>query len=294
MKPMLLCRDKPDLDTLKYPVMCFPKLDGIRCLVIDGVPKTRTLKDVPNKHIREELTKLGLGGYDGELIVGDAISPTVYRDTNSVVMSHDKVEHFYFFVFDFFLSDKGFHDRQQTLKELTRARALPDNIRVLQGAWCLGSLAVLDYEQEQLDKGYEGIIIRNPDAPYKQGRTTLKENNTYKLKRFEDGEAVIIGMEEEQHNANEATTNELGRTSRSIHKAGMVGKGTMGALIVQDLVSNIQFNIGSGFDARGRQHFWDNKGEFIGQIVKYKSFVIGVKDKPRHPIFLGMRSPEDM
>jgi DNA ligase-1 len=31
----------------------------------------------------------------------------------------------------------------------------------------------------------------------------------------------------------------------------------------------------------------------IGKLVKYKYFAIGVKDAPRHPVFLGFRSKLD-
>jgi len=34
--------------------------------------------------------------------------------------------------------------------------------------------------------------------------------------------------------------------------------------------------------------------DFIGKILKYKYFDIGVKDAPRHPVFLGMRPKSDM
>lgn len=110
-----------------------------------------------------------------------------------------------------------------------------------------------------------------------------------KLKRFEDSEAEVLGIEEEMHNANTAETNELGRTKRSTAKAGLVGKGTMGALIVRDVKTGVEFNIGSGFTAHDRTEAWKP-----GELVKYKFFPVGVKDKPRHPVFLGRRSKLDV
>jgi DNA ligase-1 len=115
-----------------------------------------------------------------------------------------------------------------------------------------------------------------------------------KLKRFTDGEAKIVGMEEEQHNGNTAKTNALGHTERSGHKAGMVGKSRMGALIVKDLVSGVEFNIGTGFTMADRELFWSAKQRVLGMVVKYKSFLIGVKDAPRFPVYLGMRNSWDM
>jgi hypothetical protein len=38
-----------------------------------------------------------------------------------------------------------------------------------------------------------------------------------------------------------------------------------------------------------------NQADFLGKLVKYKHFAnSGVKDKMRHPIYLGIRSREDM
>ena len=294
MKPMLIARETPDLDSIPYPVFCFPKLDGIRCLIVDGVPKSRTLKNIPNKYITEALSRPEYEGFDGELIVGDACSKSVYRDTNSVVMSHDKTDYFYYFVFDKWNHVGSFSER---LNELNRHEfSLPENIIVLHGQLCNGKQQVLDYEQLCLHMGYEGLIIRNPEGKYKFGRTTLKENNTYKLKRFEDSEAIVLGMMAEQENTNEKTTNELGRSTRSTKGSGMVDKDTMGTLLVRDCTTGVEFQIGSGFTAEERKWFWDkcniNMPEPV--IIKYKSFVIGVKDKPRHPIYLGLRSKEDM
>jgi DNA ligase-1 len=143
------------------------------------------------------------------------------------------------------------------------------------------------YEAEQVALGHEGIMLADPNAPYKFGRATTKGGELLKVKRFEDSEAVVIGIQEEMFNGNEAQTNELGRTKRSTAKDGLVGKGTMGALIVRDVKTGVEFNIGTGFTAADRQRF--ALGGILGEVVKYKSFPIGVKDKPRHPVYLGLR-----
>ena len=59
----------------------------------------------------------------------------------------------------------------------------------------------------------------------------------------------------------------------------------MGALIVRDIVTGIEFNIGTGFDASQRDQIWADRDQVIGKTLTYKSFHIGVKEKPRHPVF---------
>ncbi len=291
-KPMLLPRETPDLDALQYPVYVTPKLDGIRCLFKNGVALSRTLKPIPNKSIQEWATKyhLQLEGMDGELIVGNPTSPTVYRDTNSFVMSHDKVGEFYFYHFDYWDEKGTYLERMEGYIDSNR---VPDNYRKVIHMKAVDANHVLQLEEQVLEKGYEGIVLRSPNGKYKYGRCTIKEANAFKLKRFEDAEAVIVGFEEEMHNGNIAETNELGRTKRSTAKSGMVGKQSLGAFTCRT-PEGIEFSIGSGFTQQDRLDYWKSKDSLMGCTVKYKHFPIGVKDKPRHPIFLGFRDPIDM
>jgi DNA ligase-1 len=290
-KPMLLPRETPDLDNLQYPVYVTPKLDGIRCLFKDGVALSRTLKPIPNKSIQAwaKANSKVLEGMDGELIVGNPTSPTVYRDTNSFVMSHDKVGEFFFYHFDYW------NDLQcvYAVRVDGWVDHVPDNYRKVMHLKATDKAHLLQLEEQILSKGYEGLVIRDMDGKYKYGRCTLKENNSFKLKRFEDAEAVIVGFEEEMHNGNIAETNELGRTKRSTAKSGMVGKQSLGAFTCRT-PEGIEFSIGSGFSQQDRLDYWKSKDSLLGCVVKYKHFPIGVKDKPRHPIFLGFRDKMDM
>jgi DNA ligase-1 len=154
--------------------------------------------------------------------------------------------------------------------------------------------AILTWEESYLATGYEGVMLRHPDGPYKHGRSTAKEAWLLKVKRFVDAEAKVIGFSEAQHNANEAKRNELGQLERSSHKAGKVGKQTLGALMVKDLKTGVEFDIGTGFTADQRHLLWCIGENLIGKVVKYKSQPTGVKDKPRFPVFLGFRDKVDM
>ena len=290
MKPMLLPRETPDLDTLQYPVLVSPKLDGIRCLISGGIALSRTLKPIPNKHIQAWVFANAdkLEGMDGELIVGQPTSPTVYRDTNSFVMAHDKIGEFCFYQFDYWDEPNEPYEYR-----IESGDYVDYHLHFLETQYVYSKEELLKYEEECLDNGFEGIIIRNPKGKYKYGRCTMKEANAFKLKRFEDDEATIVGFEEEMHNGNAAETNELGRTKRSTSKSGLTGKGSLGAFVCETH-DKIRFSIGSGFTQQDRLDFWYNQETLMGCTVKYKHFPIGVKDKPRHPIFLGFRDKIDM
>jgi DNA ligase-1 len=153
---------------------------------------------------------------------------------------------------------------------------------------------LLAKEAEYLAAGHEGLMVRKLDGRYKCGRSSLKEGILLKFKRFVDAEAEVIGVEERMHNDNVAEKDNFGRTKRSQDQDGMTPAGDLGALVVRDILTEVEFCIGSGFDAATRIQLWKEKGSLPGKIVKYRYFPTGVKDKPRFPTFLGFRDEEDM
>lgn len=293
MKPMLAGKAPEDLSQINYPVLCSPKLDGIRCVIIDGVPKTRSLKNIPNKHTQQMFTSMLYNGLDGELIVGSNSAKDVYRETVSGVMTQEGIPDITFYVFDSCISNHPFDLR------LAQVEALVDDpktyrVKVLAHSIIKDQQELLRYEDAALRLGFEGVMIRDPRGAYKHGRSTTKQGGLLKLKRFNDSEAKIIDIEELLHNANEAEEDNLGHTKRSSHKENKFGMDTMGALVVQDIHTGVEFKIGTGFDQSERQNFWDNFDDHEGEIVKYKFLSVGVKDKPRHPVYLGLRDKADL
>lgn len=283
-RPMLA--SPADLDAVRYPIFASPKLDGIRASVVGGKLLSRTLKEIPSRHIFNMLSRPEFEGLDGELIVGEPTSPTCYRDTVSHVMADNKVFDFTYYVFDKWDHSQAFYLRRLDLRHKIQQLGHP-SIALVEHAQ-LESRGQLDaYEASMVALGHEGIMLADSLATYKFGRATTKGGELLKVKRFVDSEAIVIGHVEEMFNGNDAEVNELGRTKRSTAKAGLVGKGTMGALIVRDVKTGVEFNIGTGFTAEDRRMF--AMGGRLGETVKYKSFPIGVKDKPRHPVYLGLR-----
>jgi len=293
-KPMLAVNAV--IPKIQYPVFASPKLDGIRCSIVDGQALSRTLKPIPNKHIHSQLSSHKLTGLDGELIVGSPTSKTCYTESVSNVMAFDKLPAYTYYVFDLHDHPRVFRERRLTmLDSLGNGKwGMFPQICVLEQNLLANEDDMLAYEAAKVEEGYEGIILRSPDAPYKYGRSTVNEGYLLKVKRFEDSEAEIIGFEEEMYNSNEAQTNELGRTKRSTAQAGLVGKDTLGAFLARDVHTGVEFSIGTGLTALQRGTFWARQGEYLGKLVKYKFFPVGVKDKPRHPVFLGMRDARDM
>lgn len=283
-KPMLA--SPVDFSKLNYDDLYLsPKLDGIRAIVLDGVVMSRSLKPIPNENVQKRFRHLEY--YDGELIVGPANSPTVYRDTNSGVMSKDGDPDVTFHVFDHVEAPGDFWLYRFLRLEDGPGVDLVDHTQVHH------KNALLVLEEAYLNDGFEGVMLRRGDGKYKFGRATAKSGDLLKVKRFVDAEYKVVGFEERMHNGNEAFTDELGRTKRSSHQENKRGRGDLGALVLET-DDGQQFNCGTGFDDATRAAIWANREHYLGRLAKVKSFLIGVKDLPRFPVFLGFRDERDL
>lgn len=291
-KPMLAGKCL-DVAKLKYPVYVTPKLDGIRALMIDGKLVSRNFKSIPNNYIRKTFEDILPDNIDGELILnGEKESGAEFGKTTSAVMSEDGEPDVKYYAFDYV---KGNISKPYTERILDLQKSIKSSkVIILSPVKINNEKELLKYEAECLAKGYEGVMIRSGDGPYKCGRSTEREGYLLKLKRFEDSEAEIIGFEEQMSNQNEAEEDAFGRTKRSQAKAGMVAADTLGHLIVKDVKSGIDFGVGSGLNDAIRDEIWKNKKKYMGKIIKYKFQPYGVKEKPRLPIFLGFREKGDM
>jgi DNA ligase-1 len=279
-KPMLAC-ELEDPTKLKFPVLASPKLDGIRCLMFAGVAYSRNMKPIRNRFIQQQLKELD--NLDGELIVGSPKAPDCMNATQSGVMSADGEPAFAYWTFDSPLANVPFAQR------LRQADAT--NFRVLQVPHTLVNSVeeLLEYEKVMLEEGYEGVMIRDPHGPYKQGRSTPREGWLFKLKRFSDGEGVVVGLEPAKHNANVMTRDELGRAKRSSHAAGMIEVGMVGTIMIQTKEWGL-LRLSPGIMSHAeRAAYWKSPGALIGEVVHWRSFGYGVKDKPRFPRFYGIR-----
>lgn len=283
------------------PLYASPKLDGIRATVLNGQLVSRTLKPIRNRYIQGLLGHPHFEGIDGELIVGEPRGEGVFARTSSGVMSEAGSPDFTYYVFD----DHSYRDTQDEYHrrltvlyrrlERLAASSYGVPIQLLQQDLLRDIKSLEELEDHYVSAGYEGVILRHPLAPYKQGRSTLREGYMLKLKRFSDSEAWILGFEELRHNENEATTDARGYTARSSSKANKRPGGTLGKLLVRDIHRpEWEFSVGGGFDFALRDQIWQNQSEYLNQIIKYKYLPVGTIDRPRHPIFLGFRDASDI
>ena len=287
-----------DLTKIRLPKLASPKINGVRGIVVDGVVMSYNMKPIPNDFVQSVFGRKELHGMDGELIVGAANDHNSLRNTISGIMRHNGECDVRFHLFDLFTGTGPYSVRYHDVKTLVNdkpTQKLTDRrIQLVEHTLITNYTDLQLFEEDCLDRGYEGIMLRHPDGPYKNGRSTPREDFLWKVKRFEDAEATVIGFEEEQHNTNTLQTNELGKAKRTSHKAGKVAKGTLGGLLVVGLTGRykgVEYRVGMGFDDATAQEIWDNQQTWLGRTVKVKYFPVGNKDKPAHTVFLGERRP---
>ena len=194
VKPMLAGRYFPQ--AAKFPVDVQPKLDGLRCLVNadDLVLRSRGGKTYELPHISQQLARiLPPGGIaDGELYIhGVPLQAIVSLVTRQQLMT-SAVE---FHIFDILAGDwrtRSWRQRRADLEALMRVarHAGCDRIRFVESMTADSREDAERLHDEFVAAGYEGAVLRAPDAPYATGSRSAA---LLKYKRFDDAEFEIVG-----------------------------------------------------------------------------------------------------
>jgi DNA ligase-1 len=294
-RPMLAC-DTENADDLIFPMIATPKIDGIRCLNVDGEILSRSFKPIPNIYIRNTLAKISPPGADGELF-----SSKHFNEVTSAVMSRAGEPDFTYYMFDYVIDGDvamPYSERLEAMVSWYRSvnSATKRIVKILPFKVINSFEELKTYEEQALKDGHEGTILRKPDGPYKCGRSTWKERYLLKLKPFKDSEARVIGFEEMMSNQNKAEKDEFGLMKRSSAKSGKTPTGRMGKFMCIDIHTGVEFKcgMGVGLTMELRKKIWDNQNEYINRIMKYSYQPHGTKDKPRIPKWLGFRDERDM
>lgn len=260
-----------------FPKYASPKYDGIRCVIIDGQAFSRNMILIPNLTVQAYFADGKCNGMDGELLSGPH-DADVFKRTSSVVRSISGSGEWHFKVFDLFnCPGVNFASRLTVLRE--RMWLLQDEqkykVSLVAQTMVLNMDELNKFEAICLEDGYEGAMLRNPNALYKNGRATPTSQDLLKVKRFEDSEAVVVGW-----------------SPLIVLKTGEADENLMGSLQVRDIHSGVAFSVGSGFDKAQRIEY--SGFPPIGQVFTYQFFAQGAYDKPRFPTFKGFRPDCDV
>ena len=260
----------------KMPSSVFvePKLDGIRLLafVDGGTCKmfARSGKVITNfdDTIGVQLAKLPDGVYDGEIMDEDfaALMRQVRRKTDANVSSS------YLAVFDYITLDDW--AAQKGTKSMRARRAFLESVfatftgKQLSGVFLVEqkevpcTMEAIAAEQARWEAlGYEGAMVKSPNAVYKFGRS----KHMLKVKSFSDIDLKVIGFKE--------------GTGKHV--------GKLGSILVD--CNGVEVNVGSGFDDEQRTEIWNNRDAYLGMTAEVKYQEVTPDGSLRFPTFVYWR-----
>jgi DNA ligase-1 len=245
------------------------KLDGVRVITIIRGNKvemfSRNGKQFHNfGHIIAEIESVLVSKpapydlvLDGEVMSADFQDLMKQLHRKDGKQSTDAVLH----LFDMIPLDKfkeGTWDKPQSTRSLYTSHWVRDNTEQLAHVQALdwedvdldtseGQERFVQLNKAAVDGGYEGVMIKDIDAPYECKRT----HSWLKAKPFIEVTLEVIEVEE--------------GTGRN--------KGKLGAVVCSgvDDGKDIRVNVGSGFTDDNRSVFWSSRNDLIGQLVEVRA-----------------------
>lgn len=267
-----------------------PKLDGVRVLtVIDAdnrtvVQYTRNGKVLENfSHITEGLLA-HIDNFERSFVLDGEIVSTSFQALMKQVHRKDnvKADDAVLMLFDIlplseFKKGKSILGQRRRSKFLENFRATFDlvgNIGIVPQTEVdledfTGELLFKEFNKQAIADGYEGIMIKDVDAPYECKRSA----SWLKQKPFIEVSLEVTNVEE--------------GTGRN--------EGRLGALVCSgvDDGKQILVNCGSGFSDSDRSEFWDSRDSLPGQIVEVRADAVTQNQDGtyslRFPRFKGFR-----
>lgn len=276
-------------DMKVWPKLASIKFDGIRAVTSPNGVLSNSLKQIPNEYVQKQLAKIPIW-MDGELTLKGE-DGKCYDNNQSAFMSRGGQPDFVFNAFDSAaVAALDFASRIKIVHEIAGDYSFVK--AVMHHIIHTPREALIHYEAAR-KCGYEGLILRDPNAIYKFGRSTVNQEWGLKMKPFDPDEAVVIGFTELYHNENESVENEMGNNVRSSHKDNKVPGGTLGSLICD--YKGKEFKVGTGFSAKQRQDIWNSRMNYKLKYVRFKHQGITKAGVPRGPaVFLGWRDSIDI
>lgn len=196
--PMLAQSFSKHAKKIKWPAYIQPKLDGMRAIAIVRNGKatlwSRTRKQITSvPHIIAELE----ANFTDVILDGELYNHDLNADFEKLMSlarqdepgeGHEQIQ---YHVYDM-VSDKIFADRNDELTSLL-ATVNMDIIVPVQTGMAQEESQVSEMFAVVRGNGYEGVMLRNGDSLYEQGKRSY---GLQKVKEFEDAEFDIVGIEE--------------------------------------------------------------------------------------------------
>lgn len=300
INPQLCKTLNPAKHKWTHPWIAEPKFDGLRCwVVVDYHGKasaySRNGKPLWNmKAILEDIEDAGFQDYvlDGEVYTKDwNLSMSIVKRSTQ---DHPDMDKLRYHVWDCIKGEEmqatwkdaqgkthkvfspvSNRDRKEDRIWVFKTLEL-EHVQVVEGIQVSNdeelSKAYLDF----LAQGYEGAILKDPEAGYYGGR---RAPHWLKIKPWTDADLKIVGAIEGNGKF-----------------VGMLGKVELeGEAEWNDKTYQVKTECGTGFNDEERVRFWSmwNKGTLVGKIMEIKFQDITVEGACRFPVYNRLREDKE-
>lgn len=245
-----------------------PKLDGVRCITVVDYESRTVTQYTRNGKVLENFSHIAdglLANLDdigrSYVLDGEVVSKS-FQDLMKQVHRKDNVQaqDARLMLFDILpLSEfkkgksvMGQRRRTNLLKTLKPVFDKAGHIDIIPQTEVnldeyVGELQFKEFNKTAIEQGFEGIMIKDPDAVYECKRST----SWLKQKPFIEVSLAVIAVEE--------------GTGKN--------EGRLGAIICEgeDDGRQIRVNVGSGFTDDQRNEFWSGREDLVGQIVEVRA-----------------------
>lgn len=305
-----------DESRLKFPehgLMALCKVDGSFAFIQNSTLYARSLKHHENIYTTNLYSNPDFEGLRGELIAGDdPVAIDLCRNTSSALRTVKGEPYTSLWCFDYVThetKDLPYQQRYSLLKFNVEALEVQgySNIHIIPAYRIFTFEQYLELRDRFMQEGYEGIVIRDPKAKHKEGRSSAVKPELWRWKPYDTAEILVTKIIEGTTNFNEATKNELGHTTRSSHQENLQPNGLVGTIVgnlVKDLKDfsgkviaekDTEINVSPGeMTAKEREYYFKNQDDILGQYVEFSFMNYGLKDKPRFSNFKRIRSKIDI
>lgn len=263
---------------VKYPADVQPKLDGVRAMASmeDGevILGTRGGKvwTVPT-HINAALKKIMTPEMviDGELYIHGVLFEDLASWTKKRYPETDTLE---FHIFDMPINELGENlpwvERKKNLSMWAAGNVKAFGfgpLRLVDTKPVYSMDDVLKAEEQALEDGYEGVMVRNLDGPYLFGH---KSSHIYKVKSSNDAEYKVVGFH--------------------------AGKGKFSKSVIWECVTKDgdTFDVIPKTTQPKREKLFKEGKQHIGEWLKVRYQNLTEYGKPRFPRGIGFRDEKDM
>lgn len=264
LRPMLALEYSKRSKSISFPCYVQPKYDGVRALYHGGKFITRTGNTVETvRHIGDSLRKIPEGlVLDGELYIHGEI----FQNTVSFIKRFQKRSaDVKYYVYDCFRinGNEPFYRRLEDLKKLKDK--VGSAVVISDTATAESDGDVEKIYTRAVKNGYEGVMMRNKNGPYVQGK---RSKDLQKMKPGDTDEFRVASFSE--------------------------GAGTEQGCVVWEL----ETKDGKLFRARGtgtheqRREEYKTARKCVGKMATVKFQGLSASGIPRFPVFLTMRDYE--